>query len=133
MTIEEFRILHSTVIEHYQYIEHHLEGIYAALCGKPFIMGLEDVEKSSIVQLIRKIKNIEEERQICVLTDSDFERLQHICTRRNFWSHNCYVDMVFDRRTDAPKKDIDIKSLIEDINEARMIRDILFEKKQIYM
>ena len=36
------------------------------------------------------------------------------------------------RRTDAPKKDIDIKSLIEDIDEARMIRDILFEKKQIY-
>ncbi len=48
MNIDKFRIMHSTIIEHYQFIEHHLEGIYATLCEKNFLLGLEDVEKSNI-------------------------------------------------------------------------------------
>lgn len=37
MTLDEFRKKHSELIEHYQFIEHHLEGIYAGLeDGKGF-------------------------------------------------------------------------------------------------
>lgn len=34
MVLKEFRINHSTLIERYQFIEAHLEGIYAALFGQ---------------------------------------------------------------------------------------------------
>ena len=40
MDLIEFRIAHSTLMEHYQFIERELEGIYAALSRKSFCMGL---------------------------------------------------------------------------------------------
>ena len=56
MNLKEVRITHSTLIEHYQYIEAHLEGNYAALSGKTLIEGLHDVEKDSLRRIINEIK-----------------------------------------------------------------------------
>lgn len=36
MTLDKFRVLHSTLVEHYQFVELHLEGIYAAVFRKSF-------------------------------------------------------------------------------------------------
>lgn len=128
MNIKEFRIIHSTMIEHYQFIELHLEGIYAQICGKEFVCGLRDVEKSSISRLIQQIKKIEAERQIKILSDLDYEKLEHICTRRNYWCHECYTNMAFDRKTNAPKEKY-LLNIIEDLKEAETLRDSLFQKK----
>ena len=43
MTLEKFRVNHSRLVEHYQFIEHNLEGIYAAVCGEYFYGGLLNV------------------------------------------------------------------------------------------
>ena len=61
MTLEKFRILHSTLVEHYQFIEAHLEGIYAAVSGKTLLEGLKDVEKDSIHRILKAIKKAEKE------------------------------------------------------------------------
>ncbi len=55
MDLKEFRIFHSTVMEHYQFIERELEGIYAALSGKSLYMGLKDVESYSLSKVIRMV------------------------------------------------------------------------------
>ncbi len=47
MDLQQFRIAHSTLMEHYQFIERELEGIYAALSGKSLYIGLKDVEHSA--------------------------------------------------------------------------------------
>ena len=39
MLLEKFRITHSTLIEHYQFIEAHLEGIYASVSEKSISVG----------------------------------------------------------------------------------------------
>lgn len=62
MTMEKFQMMHSMLIEHYQYIEHHLEGVYALLCGKSFYEGLEEVETSNIKRLIQEIKRMDEKK-----------------------------------------------------------------------
>lgn len=59
MDIQQFRIAHSTVMEHYQFIERELEGIYAALSGKSFYNGLMDVETFSISKVIRMVQEQE--------------------------------------------------------------------------
>lgn len=130
MTLEKFRILHSTIIEHYQFIELHLEGLYAAACGKGFVAGLEDVEKSNIGRLMREIKRLENEKQIHLLSEADHQTLERIYLRRNFWCHNCYVDMVFDRKTQAPKN---ARILTEDVLEAEQMREKLFQIKIRYL
>ena len=66
MTLEKFRILHSTLIEHYQFIEAHLEGIYAALLDKPFGEGIREIERDSLSGVVREIREIEKEQNIWI-------------------------------------------------------------------
>lgn len=129
MNLEKFRIYHSTLIEHYQYIEAHLEGIYAALSGKALLEGLQEVEKDSLHRIVKEIKKIQCEKNIAVFTDEEYDRMEKIFQRRNFWCHNCYYDMVFDRKTGGPKKENDIKIMISDMREAEELREELFARK----
>lgn len=132
MTLENFRIMHSTLIENYQYIEFHLEGIYAALAGKSFIAGLKDVETSNIAKLIVEIKKLESAKQVSNISQLTYDRIEQARARRNYWCHNCYVDMCFKNNGD-PKKEKDVKALMNDLREAENLREDLFEIKQSLM
>lgn len=46
-------------MKHYQFIEMHLEGIYAALTGESFYLGLKEVERYSINRIIIMIQKQE--------------------------------------------------------------------------
>ena len=130
MTLEEFRLTHSELIEHYQFIEHHLEGIYACLSdGKSFGDGMEEVERDTIPQLLNRIRTIQNESGRIVLTEEELKIIEGICKSRNSWCHNCYVDLSFDRKNGGPKNDYDIKKMLRDLSVAQEIRDWLFEKK----
>lgn len=129
MNKDEFRIIHSMVIEHYQFIERELEGIYTALSGKHFYMGLKDVETFSINKVIRMVQEQERIHHRKIISNAEYEELKSICQRRNFWTHNCYTGMVFDRKTGGPKKIADINQLYEDIKTAERMRNLLFSKK----
>jgi hypothetical protein len=129
MTLEEFRITHSTLIEHYQFIEAHLEGIYAAISGKSFHEGIKDVEKDSLSGVIREIREVEREKGITVLSADTYNRLRQMVERRNFWCHCCYFDLVFDRKTGGPAKVRDVHQLFEDLRTAETWREQLFQTK----
>lgn len=129
MVLKEFRITHSTLIEHYQFIEAHLEGIYAAVSDKNFADGIKDVEKDSLSGIIREIREIEQEKNINIFTEEEYQQLREIINRRNFWCHSCYFELSFDRKTGGPAKVRDVKKLIEDIRDAEYWREALFEKK----
>lgn len=129
MNLSEFRTAHSIVMEHYQFIEMHLEGIYAALSGRSFYEGLKEVERYNISRIIIMIQEQERRNNKRVILDSEYEDLKSIYQRRNFWTHSCYTNMVFDWKTGGPKKEADIRQLYQDTREAEQMRDLLFEKK----
>lgn len=129
MDLKEFRITHSTLIEHYQFIEAHLEGIYAAVSDKNFADGIKDVEKDSLSGIIREIREIEQDKNINIFTEEEYKQLREIINRRNFWCHSCYFELSFDRKTGGLAKVRDVKKLIEDIRDAEFWREALFEKK----
>ena len=129
MNLDEFRISHSTVMEHYQFIEIHVEGIYAALSGKQFYIGLQDVERYSISVIIKMIQEQERRHNKTVISDSEYKELEVICLRRNFWTHDCYTELIFDRKTNAPKYEADRKQLYHDIRIARDMRELLYDKQ----
>ncbi|MDE6744963.1 MAG: hypothetical protein K2J95_13900 [Lachnospiraceae bacterium] len=129
MNLSEFRTAHSILMEHYQFIEMHLEGIYAALSGKGIYEGLKEVERYNISKIIIMIQKQEKRKNKRVILDSEYEDLKSIYQRRNFWTHSCYTNMVFDRKTGGPKKETDIRQLYQDTREAEQMRDLLFEKK----
>ena len=129
MVLKEFRIIHSTLIEHYQIIEAHLEGIYAAISGKPFGEGLKEVEKGSLSSAVRELRELEKEKGIAVLTTEEYMQLRQIIERRNFWCHCCYFEMAFDLQTGGPAKVRDVQQLLQDLETAERWREQLFQKK----
>lgn len=129
MVLKEFRIAHSTLIEHYQFIEAHLEGIYAAVSDKNFLDGVQEVEKDSLSGVIREIRELEREKEITVFTEEEYRQLRQLITRRNFWCHCCYFEMSFDRKTGGPAKVRDIQGMHEDMQTAELWREQLFQKK----
>ena len=129
MTLEQFRLLHSTLIEHYQFIEAHLEGIYAAVSDKPFSIGVQEVERDSLGGVVREIRELEREKDIRILSEEQYAQLRQIIERRNFWCHCCYFEMPFDSATGGPAKVRDVQQLFADLETAAQWRDQLMQKK----
>ena len=77
MILREFRISHSTLIEHYPFIETHLEGIYAALSGKPFKEGIREVENDSLGGVLREIRELEAQKGVRVFSEDEYGALCH--------------------------------------------------------
>ena len=129
MVLNEFRVLHSTLIEHYQFIEAYLESIYASVSDKPFVIGLQEVEKDSLGGVVREIQDLEREKKIKIFTEDEYNQLRAIIERRNFWCHCCYFEMAFDRKTGGPAKVRDVLTLFEDMKTAEQWRNQLYDKQ----
>lgn len=129
MTLEKYRILHSMLIEQYQWIEFDLEGLYAAICDEPFCEALREIEKDSIGGVVREIKKIEREKNIVVFSEDEYEELDRLRERRNFWSHVCYTE-AYDKSTGVPRN---ANMLSDDLKKAERVLERLREISSIHM
>lgn len=129
MVLKTFRITHSTLIEHYQFIESHLEAIYAAVSDGPFWNVLEEIEKDSLGGVIRELEYIDTEKGLNLFTFEEYAALRSLTTRRNYWCHFCYCDMAFNLKTGAPAEMEDVENMLEDMKIAQTWRDRLFRTK----
>ena len=129
MDIKDFRIAHSTLIEHYQFIEAHLEGIYAAVSNKPFLDGLREIEKDSLGGVVRVLRQLEREKGFSILSEEEYTDLRQIIERRNFWCHCCYFELSFDREGGGLARVRDVQTLIQDTENAEAWRERLRIKK----
>ncbi len=129
MTLEEYRIKHSLLIEQYQWIEFDLEGLYAALSEEPFCKALQEIEKDSIGGVVREIKKIEDQQNITVFSEAEYQELDEIRERRNFWCHVCYTE-AYDKNTGAPQN---AKALSSDLWKAETFLGRLRQIKEMYM
>lgn len=129
MDLKEFRITHSTLIEHYQFIEAHLEGIYAAVSDKSFLEGIREVERDSLGGVVRELRELEREKHIQILSEAEYAQLRQIIERRNFWCHCCYFEMPFDRETGGPARVRDVQELFADMQTAEQWREMLYQRK----
>lgn len=129
MELKDFRLMHSELVEHYQFIEFHLEGICAVLYGGSLYDGMKQVEKHSISRLIQEVRRLEKGRRASILTEDEWQELEQVNARRNFWCHECYVDLVFDFKTGGLKNISDLRMMLDDRNRASRLRDLLYERK----
>ena len=129
MTLEEYRIKHSLLIEQYQWIEFDLEGLCAALSEEPFLEALREIEKDSIGGVVREIRRIEAQHNITVFSQAEYQTLDQIRERRNFWCHVCYTE-AYDKDTGAPRN---AKMLSADLEEAETFLVRLRKIKEIQM
>lgn len=129
MTLEKYRRIHSMLIEQYQWIEFDLEGLYATICDEPFCEALREIEKDSIGGVVREIKKIEREKNITVFSEEEYQELDHLRERRNFWSHVCYTE-AYDKKTGAPGN---APLLLTDLEKAKSVLKRLRQIKELHM
>ena len=72
---------------------------------------------------------VEQAKRISIFTDEEYEQLDNIFKRRNFWCHNCYYDLAFDARTGGPKRRTDVDKMLSDLCDAKRLRENLYEKQ----
>lgn len=96
MNIEEFRIKHSQLIEQYQLVEFHLEGLFAIMQndGDDFLELAHRVENDAMGELIRKVRFlVKEKKHQDLLTKQDFAQLEDVRDDRNFWCHSNFLEL----------------------------------------
>ena len=128
MTLEQYRIKHSILIEQYQWIEYDLEGLYANLSDEPFCKAIAQIEKDSIGGVVREIRQIEKQQNITVFTNAEYRALDQMREDRNFWCHVCYTE-AWDRETGIPRN---AQRLTTDLREAEAVLVWLRKIKQAY-
>ena len=124
MTEKDFRFIHSELIEYYQLIEMHLKSICAAILAdeeKSWLERLNDYETDSFGTLIKKIIEIQEQKQINLLSKDDLSQLDNLRKTRNYWVHQCFSlpkPIIF--KKDELKINEYANKIITDLNEAIM-------------
>ena len=129
MTLEEYRVKHSMLIEQYQWIEFDLEGLCAALSEEPFHEALQEIERDSIGGVVREIKKIEDQQNIVVFSETEYQELDQIRERRNYWCHVCYTE-AYDKYTGAPRN---ANMLSTDLQKAQTVLEWLRQIKYMHM
>lgn len=112
MTYDEFRINHSKIVEQYQLIEWHLEGIFGLLENGDFEELTHRVENDAMGELIRKVRFLVKENKVDLLTKDDFSILDNIRDDRNFWCHENFLDI----QEDIEKIKKQTQRIIDDLN-----------------
>lgn len=94
MNIKEYRLYHSQIIEQYQLIEYHLEGLFAIMLveGDNFMQLAKRVENDAMGELIRKVRFLVKEYSLTkLLTNEDFKILNRIRDDRNYYCHENFL------------------------------------------
>ena len=118
----DFRVKHSEMIEYYQLIEFHLKGICASLLAdgdRGWLDRLNDYETDTMGQMLRKIRSIQAQKQISLLSSEDLDTLDSLRKKRNYWIHLCFIDYVHVsfRKGEVKHPDHAIK-ITQDLQEA---------------
>ena len=121
MTKQEFQIIHSEIIEHFQMIEFNLKRmcsllkclIYKDSCFEKYMAMFEKIENVTIGYLTAELKTLQKEADVSVFSDFDYELLEKVRKSRNYWCHNCYEDIVFSVKGIIKNKDKEQKTLDE--------------------
>ena len=129
MTLEEYRIRHSMLIEQYQWIEFDLEGLCAAISDEPFSEAIREIERDSIGGVVREIRRIEKEKNMTIFSEDEYQELDMLRERRNFWSHACYTE-AYDKNTGAPRN---AQMLSTDLEKAESLLKRLRKIKKVHM
>ena len=104
MTLDEFRIAHSNIIALYQGLEFNLKRICSILSDKGFIASMDDHERDSMGSVIRELIKLTKDNDTLRLSDESYDLLNRFRERRNYWCHQCYLDICV--KKDAQRREV---------------------------
>ncbi len=76
MTREEFQIMHSEIIEQFQWIEFNLKRIYSKMSHKPFTESLANLEKDNWWKLVSMLCKMENDKGTSIISEYNYKELE---------------------------------------------------------
>ena len=95
MTRNEFKLIHSELIQQVQGIEYDLKLIYAAMKDGNFERNYIEVQNYSLGEIARLLKETDYSDNIPDLSEEEYRLIDNIRVIRNYWCHQCYVDYMY--------------------------------------
>jgi hypothetical protein len=95
MTENEFRIMHSQIIEEYQLIEMHLKGICSVILAddaRSWVDRLDGYNYDPLGFLLKEIQTIQKNNKSNYLLNDDLKALDAVRVARNYWVHQSFVN-----------------------------------------
>ena len=131
MATNTFYLTYAQLMEQYQFIELHVEQLYAAASDKGYLDGLQDVDKSSLPSTVNAICKLETEQNRTIFTEDEYTALSHLIKRRNFWAHECFTKLSF-KDSGTLKRPEDMHRMVVDLRDAEEWREKLWNKQRQY-
>lgn len=92
---DRFRALLGEIIEYFQCIEYDLKRIYSAISSEDFDECMDTLEGDNWGVVLNKLKGLDYTYDDPYLSQNDYQLLDEIRERRNYWCHQCYLDFVY--------------------------------------
>lgn len=131
-TIDRFRKLHSEIIENYQCIEYDMKRIYSAMSSDDFDDNMEWLTYDNWGKILNKLRKLDNTDDNPFFTDKEYELLDEIRERRNYWCHQCYLDWVYIK--DDNKRQSRLERMTRQLeNENNRVRKLQRKMERIFI
>ena len=95
MDRNQFKLIHSELIQQVQCVESNLKIIYAAMHKGNFNNNLKSVEKMNLGKIARELEYLDNSDDMPEFSDEEYNTIDAIREIRNYWCHKCYLDFVY--------------------------------------
>ncbi len=95
MDRNQFKLIHSELIQQVQCIENNLKIIYAAMKKGNFKSNLKSVAKMNLGKISRELETLDNSDNLPDFSEEEYNTIEEIREIRNYWCHECYLDFVY--------------------------------------
>ncbi len=93
--INRFKMLHSEIIQYYQCIEFDLRRIYSAMSSEDFFDSMDELSDKNWGVILNRLEDLDYSDDDPFFSEEEYEQLDKMRTRRNYWCHQCYLDFIY--------------------------------------
>lgn len=92
---DRFRNLLGEIIEYFQCIEYDMKRIYSAMSAGDYDDCMDMLEGNNWGKILNRLKKLDYSDNDPYLCENEYQLLDEIRDRRNYWCHQCYLDYVY--------------------------------------
>ncbi len=123
-SLDKFRLLHSEIIEEYQCIEYDMRRIYSSMVDEDFEESMDELWDKNWGVILNRLKNLDKSDGNPYFSEDEYDLLDEIRTRRNYWCHQCYLDFVYEDNSYEYDKILQkkIRQVENELNRAKKLQ-----------
>lgn len=129
MTLLDFKIKHSEIIEYFQIVEEQLKIIYSIIVPGDINQTLLEIEDYKLNQIIKDLYKLDFDKSIIDGNDSLFIK-NDLKVKRDYYFYKCFKEFHHSRNLEKSKKFEDVCNILEsDLKQIKALQKNLKKSK----